>query len=86
MSANTHEVLHEKQISETQKIVAHIISFGGKKPVLAVQHMWRKSKNEEWIFGKIAAINGDLLSELIDKDIFNKANSIIKNLSTKTEA
>ena len=83
MSAKTFQVLHEKIISDTQKIVAHVISFGGKKPVLAIQHMWRKNNNDEWIFGKISAINDVLLAELIENNIFNKATEIIKDLNSK---
>lgn len=83
MNAKTYKVLHEKSISDTQKIVAHVIAFGDKKPVLAVQHMWRKNSKDEWIFGKISAINDTLLEELLEKNVFTEASKIIKELLTK---
>lgn len=83
MNAKTYETLYEKTISETQKIVVHIISFGEKNPVLAVQHMWRKDSKDEWKYGKISSITEQLLEELMKYNIFEAALKIIKNNSKK---
>lgn len=79
MSINSklYAVLYEKQLSETLKIVAHVISFGNKKPVLAIQHMWREGSSAEWKFGKMAVLTSEFIQKLIELDVFNKALSII---------
>ena len=79
MNANTYQVLYEKNISDTQKIVVHVISFGEKNPVLAVQHMWRKNTADDWKYGKISAINESLLEELLEQNVFENALKIIKD-------
>ncbi|MFA6090019.1 MAG: hypothetical protein WC755_09260 [Candidatus Woesearchaeota archaeon] len=74
-----YEVLYERELSEVKKVVAHIISFAGKTPMLAIQQMYRASKNENWKYGKMSVLNEFLLDELIKNNVFEKAQKIIKS-------
>ena len=78
-NSKVYEVLFEKILSDTQKIVAHVISFGKKNPVFAVQHIWRKDKNSDWQPGKMAVMTSELIVDLLANDVFNKAIAIIQS-------
>jgi hypothetical protein len=80
-NSNQFEILHEKVLSDTQKIVTHIISFGKRNPVLAVQHLWKEnSSQEEWKFGKMAVLTASHLAELNEKGIFILAQKRIEEI------
>ena len=82
-NSKVYKVLHEKTLSDTQKIVAHVISFGKKPPVLAVQHVWRKDKNDQWQPGKMAVMTGDLIVDLLENKVLEQSIEIIKNNSNQ---
>lgn len=80
-NVKVYETLYQKELSPTQKIVAHVISFGSKNPVLAVQHIWRDSEKSDWKFGKMAVLTSSILSDLLKENVFNKAQQVIKENS-----
>lgn len=82
MNSKNYGSFHERSISDTQKIVVHLISFNKKPPVLACQHMWRENVNAEWNFGKMAVMNEEIIKSMIDNDVLKKALDKINELKT----
>lgn len=83
MNSKNYESFFEKNISDTQKTVVHLISFNNKPPVLACQHMWRENDKSQWNFGKMAVMNEEILKFLSDNDILNKAIKKIQEIKNE---
>ena len=73
MDSKNYCTFYERSVSDTQKVVLHLISFNTKPPVLACQHMWRENKDSNWQYGKMAVMNEEILKVMIENDVLNKA-------------
>jgi len=83
MNSKNYGSFYERSISDTQKIVVHLISFNRKPPVLACQHMWRENNSAEWNFGKMAVMNEEIIKSMIENNVLQSALDKIKELKNE---
>mgnify|MGYP001617860856 CR=1 FL=1 len=82
MNSKHHETYFVKDISPTQKVAVHLISFNNKSPVLAIQHMWKENESQkEWQFGKMSVMTEEIILEMIKENILQKALEKIEKLN-----